>query len=108
MKNAKVFLSFLLCLALIFSFAILVVAEEADVLGDVDGDGAITSTDARFVLLIVALKYQPFPGTKEDEFFTRIKKFGDVDGDDVITTTDARLILQCFVGKIEEFPVNEV
>ncbi|MBO5798332.1 MAG: glycoside hydrolase N-terminal domain-containing protein, partial [Clostridia bacterium] len=65
-------------------------------LGDVDGDGAITSTDARLTLQFYAGKI------KETDLNTAV---ADVDGDDKITSTDARLILQYYAGKIEDFPI---
>lgn len=64
-------------------------------LGDVDGDGKITSTDARLVLQFYAEKV-----TAEDLNIN----VADVDGDGKITSTDARLILQLYAGKITEFP----
>lgn len=58
--------------------------------GDVDGDGEITSTDARLVLQATAGKV-----TLTDEE----KAAADVDGDGEVTSTDARLILQESAGK---------
>ena len=66
--------------------------------GDVDGDGSITSTDARLVLQYYAKKI-----TEADLDLSA----ADVDGDKAITSTDARLILQKYAGKIEKFPVEE-
>ena len=65
-------------------------------LGDVDGDGQITSTDARLTLQFYAGKIG------EDDL---ILAAADVDGDGTITSTDARLILQYYAGKIEDFPI---
>ena len=70
----------------------------APVRGDVDGDGAITSTDARLVLQYSVGK------VGESDLSTDL---ADVDGDNTITTTDARLILQYSVGKIDTFPFDE-
>ena len=67
------------------------------VLGDVDSDGAITSTDARLTLQFCVDKV-----TKEDLDTT----LADVDGDGDITTTDARLMLQRAVDKIDRFPAE--
>lgn len=64
--------------------------------GDVDGDGAISSTDARLTLQMVVGKIQAGDLVNADGL--------DVDGDGSITTTDARLILQYSVGKITKFP----
>ena len=58
--------------------------------GDVDGDGKVTSTDARLALQAAAGKVDL---TEEQ------KKAADVDGDGKVTSTDARLILQDSVGK---------
>ncbi|MBO5797755.1 MAG: NAD-binding protein, partial [Clostridia bacterium] len=66
-------------------------------LGDVDGDGAIISTDARLTLQFYAGKIS------EDNLDTSV---ADVDGDGEITSTDARLILQKYAGKIEKFPAE--
>ncbi|MBO5798144.1 MAG: hypothetical protein J6R77_07365, partial [Clostridia bacterium] len=65
-------------------------------LGDVDGDEQITSTDARLTLQFYAGKIT------EDDLDASV---ADVDGDDQITSTDARLILQKYAGKIEDFPI---
>ncbi|MBO5798157.1 MAG: hypothetical protein J6R77_07440 [Clostridia bacterium] len=64
-------------------------------LGDVDGDGSITSTDARLTLQYYAGKI-----TAAD----LNTGAADVDGDGSITSTDARLILQYYAGKIPNFP----
>jgi hypothetical protein len=58
--------------------------------GDVDGDGELTSTDARLVLQASVGKV---------EFAEEQKETADVDGDGKVTTTDARIILQEVVGK---------
>ena len=65
--------------------------------GDVDGDGTITSTDARLVL-------QYYAG-KVNETALNIA-VADVDSDGAITSTDARLILQMYAGKINSFPAG--
>ena len=64
-------------------------------LGDVDGDGSITSTDARLTLQYYAGKI------KAADLDVAA---ADVDGDGSITSTDARLILQYYAGKIPNFP----
>ena len=63
--------------------------------GDVDGDGTITSTDARLTLQYYAGKID------ESDLNTAV---ADVDGDEEITSTDARLILQYYAGKITAWP----
>ena len=60
--------------------------------GDVDGDGAVTTTDARLIL-------QEAAGKSEKPFTERQKAAADVDGDGKVTTTDARLTLQNAAGK---------
>jgi hypothetical protein len=64
-------------------------------LGDVDGDGNITSTDARMTLQYYAGKIE------EDKLNVAV---ADVDSDGNITSTDARLILQYYAGKITAWP----
>ena len=63
--------------------------------GDVDGDGNITSTDARLTLQFYAGKIG------EESLNTAV---ADVDSDVNITSTDARLILQYYAGKITAWP----
>ncbi|MBO5797086.1 MAG: FIVAR domain-containing protein [Clostridia bacterium] len=80
-------------------FALTEKGDESDaILGDVDGDGKITSTDARLTLQYYAEKI-----TENDLDLT----VADVDGDGKITSTDARLILQFYAEKIDKFPVAE-
>ena len=66
--------------------------------GDVDGDGKVTSTDARLALQLAVGKVR--------EGDLPIPAAADADGDGKVTSTDARLILQYSVGKIPEFPVK--
>ena len=63
--------------------------------GDVDDDGAVTSTDARLVLQYYANKI----GRDSLDLLV-----ADVDGDHIVTSTDARLILQWYAGKITAWP----
>lgn len=75
--------------------------------GDLDGDGKVTTTDARLVLQISVLKGSSFHqslGELEDPEAAEALAFVNVDGNRFITTTDARLILQMAVGKIEVWP----
>ena len=74
-----------------------VVIDREPVLGDADGDGEITSTDARLTLQLSVGKIG------EEEVFNALLL--DVDGDGKVTSTDARLILQYAVGKIGEWPM---
>ena len=66
-------------------------------LGDVDSDGKITTTDARLTLQYAAKKIG------EDALNTGV---ADVDGDGKYSTTDARLILQKAAKKIDQFPAE--
>ncbi len=60
--------------------------------GDVDGDGKLTSADARLALRAsVGLEPQIAPGTAA-------YNAADVDADDKVTSADARLILRASVG----------
>ena len=67
-------------------------------LGDVDGDGKVTSTDARLVL-------QYFVGSIGENDL--MLEWANVDGEGEVTSTDARMILQYFVGAITEFPAKQ-
>ncbi|MBO5797952.1 MAG: dockerin type I repeat-containing protein [Clostridia bacterium] len=58
--------------------------------GDVDGDGEVTSTDARLALQAAVGKGELSAGQQAA---------ADVDGDGKVTSTDARLILQHSIGK---------
>lgn len=62
--------------------------------GDVNGDGAVNTTDARLVLQYAVGKIS------DSDLDLSV---ADVNGDGQINTTDARLILQFAVGKINNF-----
>ena len=64
--------------------------------GDADGDGKITSTDARLALQLSVDTITEADVTDPAAL--------DVDGDGKVTSTDARLILQKSVGKISDWP----
>ena len=68
---------------------------EVSVLGDVNGDNKIDSTDARLVLQYAVGKIG------EEAIAIAV---ADVNADNKIDSTDARLILQYAVGKIQVFP----
>ena len=63
-------------------------------MGDIDGDGSITSADALVILQnVVAIKE-----------FTEVENIAaDVDGDGSITSADALVILQYVVGLEKDF-----
>jgi len=63
-------------------------AEEEHILGDVDGDGKITTSDASGILRYIV-------GYVDDNVDMA---YGDVDNDDKITTSDASGILRYIVG----------
>ena len=87
----------LLCVcSFLVSFA--VVGSAAGLLGDADGDGKITSADARIVLR-VSVNLED-PGEFRDNM--------DVDGDDRIAAADARLVLRRSVGLETSFPAETI
>ena len=98
----RVLISTLLCGILLLGCLGVVTAEEAGdkkaIWGDVDGDGTITSTDARLTLQYYAGKIE------ESELNIDL---ADVDVDGEITSTDARLILQFYAGKIDQLGPDE-
>ena len=68
------------------------------IIGDLDGDGEITSSDALFVLRVsVGIE-------NEDE---RIKSVSDVDSDSQITSSDALAILRHSVGMGENDKIGK-
>jgi len=83
------------------AFDALIEAEEALVekamWGDVNGDEAVTATDARLTLQYAVGKIP------EDALNLAV---ADVDGNQKVNTTDARLILQRAVKKLDKFPVE--
>lgn len=71
---------------------------DPDLLGDINGDGQINTTDAR-----LALQY-----AVEKITLTESQQLvGDVDASRKVDTTDARLILQYAVEKIHQFPAEK-
>ena len=67
------------------------------ILGDVDGDGKVTTYDASLIL-----QYKAVLITKEELNLN----VADVDGDGVVTTFDASMILQYCAKLITEFPAE--
>ncbi len=67
-------------------------------LGDIDGNRVVNTTDARLALQYAVEKIT----LNEDQLAA-----GDVDGNGVVNTTDARLILQYAVEKIDKFPAEK-
>ncbi len=72
--------------------------EPKGLLGDINGDKVVNTTDAR-----LALQYAVEKITLDEEQLAA----GDVDGDGIVNTTDARLILQKAVEKIDSFPAEK-
>ncbi|MCL2488518.1 MAG: dockerin type I domain-containing protein [Oscillospiraceae bacterium] len=70
--------------------------ESQQVLGDINGDGQVTVTDARLLMQYLAGNTS-VPGDFAN---------GDVDGDREITVSDARCILLKLTGRIELFPAE--
>lgn len=73
-------------------------AAEPVLLGDIDADGSINTTDARLALQHAVEKIT----LTEDQLLA-----ADVDGSGKVDTTDARLILQYAVEKIDSFPAEQ-
>ncbi len=71
---------------------------EPGLLGDINGDGVVNTTDARLALQYAVEKIT-LTGSQLG--------LGDVDGDGIVNTTDARLILQYAVEKIDKFPAGK-
>lgn len=92
--------------ALLLTGAVGAYAAETPLWGDADGDGVITTTDARLLLSEAMHSGDYLPGTPEREERMARMRHMDVDGDDAITTTDARLILQRAIDKIKQFPAE--
>lgn len=89
----RTLLSLLLCGALLFGCvgALPVLADEP---GDLDGDGYLTSKDARIVANY-AMKLT-------DRLATEHPELADVNGDGEVTLTDARIILQYYAGYLPD------
>lgn len=66
-------------------------------LGDVDGDGEVTPTDASYVLRVAALL---------NTFDEKEKAAADVDGDGEITALDGSYILRYAAKLIDKFPME--
>lgn len=80
------------------------VGDYSALLGDINNNGKIDTSDARMILQATVGKYgsevnKGVEDLTEEEFCT-----ADVDQNDTVNTTDARLVLQAAVGKITEFP----
>ncbi|MEL7159667.1 MAG: T9SS type A sorting domain-containing protein, partial [Bacteroidota bacterium] len=74
--------------------------QEEQLLGDVDGDGRVTSTDAAYVLAFAV--NNPIP----DRVLARIEAgFGNVDGNRRTNARDALIILSYDIGLPVDFPL---
>ncbi len=96
----KRYLHIIISLVLCISFcSTLVVYSSAAVNGDLDGDGKITTVDARLVLKIAAGQIEPGGA---------YKTLGDMNGDGVISVSDARDVLYLAIGTYsdEEYTKN--
>ncbi|MBO5935952.1 MAG: dockerin type I repeat-containing protein [Clostridia bacterium] len=84
----KKILSIILAIIAVFTISISAFAETKPYdarMGDVNGDGKVTASDARLVLRVSANLSE-----KTDD----IKAYGDINGDNKITASDARIILR--------------
>lgn len=90
----KKWLALAVCCALLISCMSIALPASANSLGDLDGDGSLTSTDARLVAYHALKKESPIP--LEDP------ALADVDGDGKVTISDARVLLQYYDGSIKE------
>ena len=80
------------------TFLIAVWTPKEYLLGDVNGDGVVDTTDAKLVM-----QYDLGLIGAND----LILAAGDVNGDGAVDTTDAKLIMQLDLGLIDKFPVEE-
>ena len=91
-KLAKLTLSFLLALSMLTGIVALAAA-----IGDLDGNGRVTSADARCALRIAA---------RLDPLTPELLEAGDVDGNGKINSSDARMILRA-AAKLSPLPGGE-
>ncbi len=82
---------------ILFAFAISNTAAEKTIIGDVDGDGAVTVKDATVIQR--ALANMKTPDNKN-------LNAGDVDNDGEITSNDVTLILRYKAGLIPSLPFD--
>ena len=86
-----------------FTIAIVIVSLMSNVfalsVGDVDGDGKVSTSDARMALR-ASIGLENFKGTV---YFTR----ADYDGDGLISTSDARMILRTSIGLEKEKTIGK-
>ena len=82
---------------ILFAFAISNTAAEKTIIGDVDGDGAITVQDATVIQRALANMKTPENANLDA---------GDVDNDGEITSNDVTLILRYAAGLIPSLPFD--
>ncbi len=90
-------LSFLLAVAISFSALCFSTSADANLYGDLDGNGVINATDA-LMILKCAVNKLTLPKYLEN--------YADVNGDSDIDASDALLVLRKAVGKIDQFPAE--
>jgi hypothetical protein len=73
------------------------VTRAAALLGDVNNDGLVDTTDAKLIMQL------DLGMIGEDDLLVDV---ADVNGDGLIDTTDAKLIMQLDLGLITEFPIG--
>ncbi len=95
------FISLLIVLSLVMMVptTTLAVIDTTYALGDVDGDGYVTATDALATL--------QFTVGKISFHYSQQEVAADVDGNGVVNATDSLLVLQRSVGKIAHFPIED-
>lgn len=82
---------------ILFAFAISNTAAEKPIIGDVDGDGAVTVQDATVIQRALANMKTPENANLDA---------GDVDNDGEITSNDVTLILRYKAGLIPSLPFD--
>lgn len=116
MKKVTFFCALVLVVSLLLTLPVFSASAETYVLGDVDGDGEVTSIDATIMQRYIAyfdmsLDYDPaadFPdGFDVDALIRQIAKRGDVDGDGDLTIMDVTLVMRYNVGLKVNYPVGE-
>ena len=96
----KRYLHIIISLVLCISFcSTLVVYSSAGVKGDLDGDGRVTTVDARLILKIAAGQITPTTSQKE---------LGDMNGDGVVSASDARDAMYLAIGNYTDEEYTQI
>lgn len=97
MNLVKSTLAVIASVLILFAFAISNTAAEKTIIGDVDGDGAVTVQDATVIQRALANMKTPENANLDA---------GDVDNDGEITSNDVTLILRYEAGLIPSLPFD--